>query len=67
MKIHFSATYQPEKSDNVCVTPFHDGTVGLHSMDAFRVDLGPEHIPIIEQLLAALILKRDAGPGAEEE
>jgi hypothetical protein len=67
METHIDTTYRLEPSDQVCVTPFHDGTVGLHSFQSFRIDFSPEHIPILEKLIAALVLKRDAGPGAEKE
>lgn len=63
MTTHTSVTYAFDKLDLLIVTPFHDDSVGFHSPQGLRIDLTPEHIPIVEQLLAALIAKRDkTGP-----
>jgi len=72
MRYYDTFTFQLSQNDNLCVTIFDGGSVGLHYMDygsiderderridghGFRIDLLPAHIPAIRELLAALELQ----------
>lgn len=54
MRIRIETIY---KAGNPLVTPFDDGSVGLHEMDldgGYRVDFRPEHLPALRELIQKL-------------
>ena len=65
MNARIQTVYELAADDVLMVTVFssaNNGTVALHTLayPQFRIDFSVAHIPAVEELLAALVSKRDA-------